>query len=86
MRITNVKVAPHIDDGSKLKGIAVVTLEDVFVVRDIRVIDGNQGLFIAMPSFKMASGIFRDVCHPICSSFQDELKKAIINEYERLTK
>ncbi len=63
MVITDVHVR-KVDEGGRMKALASVTFDDVFVVRDIRVIEGNNGYFLAMPSRKLPNGEFRDVAHP----------------------
>ncbi len=84
MKISDIKINRIDKDNSRLKAIAVITFDNVFVVRDIRVIDGDNGIFIAMPSFQLANGNFRDLCHPISREFQDELQEAIVEEYNRV--
>ena len=64
MNITDVRIRKISDDG-KMRAVASITLDDEFVVHDIKIIDGQNGLFIAMPSKKMSDGAFRDVAHPI---------------------
>ena len=84
MNITNVRLR-KVDEEGKLKAIASVTFDDEFVVHDIKVIDGQNGLFIAMPSRKIGNGEFRDVAHPLSSETRNRIKDAIFEEYERVT-
>lgn len=85
MKITSVNVRKIEKEGSRMKGIASVLLDECFAVHDIRIIEGDKGLFIAMPSKKTNSGEYRDVAHPINQEtrkmFQDEVLKAY-NEAE----
>ena len=81
MKITSVKVRKIEKEGSRMKGIASVVLDDQFAVKDIRVIEGENGLFIAMPSRKYPNGEYRDVAHPINADTRTLFEKAIIEEY-----
>lgn len=81
MKITDVRVR-KIDDGSKMKAVVSVTFDDQFVVHDIKIIEGNNGPFIAMPSRKISDGEFRDVAHPLSSETRNIIKDAIFAEYE----
>ena len=85
MKITSVNVHRIQKEGSRMKGIASVLLDDSFAVHDIRIIEGDKGLFIAMPSKKTNSGEYRDVAHPINpevrAMFEEEILKAY-NESE----
>lgn len=86
MKITDVRVK-IIESESRLRGIATITFEESFVVHDIRVIEGENGIFVAMPSKKTQSGTFRDIAHPINATMRKEIEDAIIAEYEiELTK
>lgn len=82
MNITDVRLRKVGEEG-KLKAIASVTFDDEFVVHDIKVIDGQNGLFIAMPSRKIGNGEFRDVAHPLSSETRNKIRDAIFEEYER---
>ena len=82
MRITDVRVRKITKEG-KMKAIVSITLDDVFVVHDIKVIEGEKGLFIAMPSKKAADGEYRDIAHPINSSTRDEIQKIILDAYDK---
>ncbi|MBR5407616.1 MAG: septation regulator SpoVG [Lachnospiraceae bacterium] len=82
MNITDVRIR-KIDQEGKLKGVASITIDDVFVVHDIKVIQGDHGLFIAMPSRKTAEGDYRDIAHPITSAAREQIQTAIIDAYEK---
>jgi stage V sporulation protein G len=83
MQITDVRIRT-IPDESKLKAVVSVTFDDEFVVHDIKIIDGQNGLFIAMPSRKVGEGDFRDIAHPLTSEVRSRIKDAIFKEYDRL--
>ncbi len=80
MEISEVRVAIRTDD--KLKAFASVTFDDCFVVRGLKVIQGNKGLFVAMPSRRRPDGTFQDIAHPINSTMRDVIEQAVIGEYE----
>lgn len=82
MKITDVRVRKITKEG-KMKAIVSITLDDEFVVHDIKVIEGERGLFIAMPSKKAADGEYRDIAHPINSSTRDSIQKIILENYEK---
>lgn len=81
MNITDVRLRKVNTDG-KMKAIASITIDDAFVVRDIRVIEGQNGLFVAMPSRKTPEGEFRDIAHPITPEARELIQSAILKEYE----
>ena len=82
MKITSVNVRKINKEGSRMKGIASVLLDDSFAVHDIRVIEGDNGLFIAMPSRKTATGGYRDIAHPINPEVRAMFEQAILEAYE----
>lgn len=82
MEITDVRMRKISQEG-KMKAIVSVTFDNEFVVHDIKVIDGQNGLFVAMPSRKMGDGDFRDIAHPINSETREKIQDAIFEEYER---
>lgn len=82
MQITDVRVRKITKEG-KMKAIVSITLDNEFVIHDIKVIEGDKGLFIAMPSKKAADGEYRDIAHPINSSTRDNVQKIILEEYEK---
>lgn len=81
MQITDVRVRKVTKEG-KMKAIVSITIDDEFVIHDIKVIDGEKGLFIAMPSKKSQDGEYRDIAHPINSGTRDRLQKQILEAYE----
>lgn len=83
MMITDVRIRIVKKEASKLKAVASVTFDDCFVVHDIKVIEGNEGCFIAMPSRKTADGEYKDIAHPIKTETREDLIKAIISAFEK---
>lgn len=83
MKITSVNVRKIDKEGSRMKGIASVLLDDSFAVHDIRIIEGDNGLFIAMPSRKTATGGYRDIAHPINPEVRAMFEEAILEAYEK---
>lgn len=83
MKVTDVRIR-KINDEGKMKAIVSVTFDNEFVVHDIKIIEGQNGLFIAMPSRKMSEGDFRDIAHPINSETRTRLQDAIFSEYEKV--
>lgn len=82
MQITDVRVRRITKEG-KMKAIVSITIDDEFVVHDIKVIEGEKGLFIAMPSKKAMDGEYRDIAHPINSATRDAIQKVILEGYEK---
>ena len=80
MNITDVRIRKVNDDG-KMKAIVSITFDDEFVVHDIKIIEGQNGLFIAMPSRKMGEGDFRDIAHPLTQEVRNRLKEAVLTKY-----
>ncbi len=80
MQITDVRVRKITKEG-KMKAIVSITLDDEFVVHDIKVIEGDKGLFIAMPSKKASDGEYRDIAHPINSSTRESIQRTILDSY-----
>ena len=83
MKITSVNVRKIEKEGSRMKGIASVLLDDSFAVHDIRIIEGDNGLFIAMPSRKTAAGGYRDIAHPINPEVRAMFEEAILEAYDK---
>ena len=83
MEITSVNVRKIEKEGSRMKGIASVLLDDSFAVHDIRIIEGDNGLFIAMPSRKTATGGYRDIAHPINPEVRAMFEEAILEAYDK---
>ncbi|MBE5908189.1 MAG: septation regulator SpoVG [Lachnospiraceae bacterium] len=82
MKITDIRVR-KIENGGKMKAVVSITIDEEFVVHDIKIIEGEKGLFIAMPSRKTSDGEFKDVAHPIKSSTREELQRIILERYEK---
>lgn len=80
MEITNVRLK-KVEANGRMKAIATITFNEEFVVHDIRVIEGNEGLFVAMPSKRTPAGEFRDVAHPINSNARLKIEQAVLEEY-----
>ena len=83
MQITDVRVRKVTKEG-KMKAVVSITLDDEFVVHDIKVIEGEKGLFIAMPSRKTTDGEYRDIAHPINSEMRDRIQGIILARYEEM--
>lgn len=82
MHITDVRVRKVTKEG-KMKAVVSITIDDEFVVHDIKVIEGEKGLFIAMPSRKAGDGEYRDIAHPINSTTRDNIQRLILESYEK---
>ncbi len=82
MEITDVKIRKLITEG-RLKAIVSVTFDNMLAVHDIKIVQGEERIFVAMPSRKDESGIFRDIVHPITAEARKELETAVIDAYER---
>ena len=82
MKISDVRVRVVKKDDSKLKAVASITIDECFVVHDIKVIEGSQGYFIAMPSRKTPDGEYKDIVHPLNTETREEIRTAILNEFE----
>ena len=82
MEVTDVRLRRVNTDG-RMKAIASITIDHEFVVHDIRVIDGNNGMFVAMPSKRTPDGEFRDIAHPISSATREKIQAAVLAEYDR---
>ena len=83
MKITDIRIRIVKKDDNKLKAVASLTIDDCFAVHDIKVIDGNQGLFIAMPSRKTPEGNYKDIVHPLNTETREQIKELILAEYEK---
>lgn len=81
MQITDVRVRKVTKEG-KMKAVVSITIDNEFVVHDIKVIDGEKGLFIAMPSRKAADGEYRDIAHPINSKTRERIQREILEKYK----
>ena len=82
MKITDVRIRKLAKEG-KMKAVVSITLDDEFVVHDIKVIEGEKGLFIAMPSRKTTTGEYKDIAHPINSQTREQIQDIILKEYLR---
>ncbi len=83
MEITDIRIRKVNTDG-KLKAYVTVTFDDCFVVHNVKVIEGESGIFIAMPSRRTKSGEYKDVAHPINTAFRSRLQEAILSEYDKI--
>lgn len=84
MEITSVSVRKIEKEGSRMKGMASIVLDNAFAVHDIRIIEGDNGLFIAMPSRKTATGGYRDIAHPINPDVRKMFQDAVLDEYAKV--
>jgi len=84
MKITKVTIRPVEMD--KVRAIASITIDDEFVVHDLRVVEGERGFFVAMPSRKMPSGEFRDIAHPINTETRELVQNAVLEEFQKTVK
>lgn len=82
MKVTDVKIVPVNED--RLKGYVTVTIDDCFVIRDIKIIKGHEGLFVAMPSKKKKDGTYRDIAHPVNQETREIFEKQIFDAYEKM--
>lgn len=80
MKITDVRVR-KIESDSKMRAVASITIDNEFVIHDIKIIDGDKGLFIAMPSRKTGDGEYRDIAHPISSEVREKMQATILEAY-----
>ncbi|SFG18730.1 stage V sporulation protein G [Lachnospiraceae bacterium C7] len=83
MEITDIRIR-KVEKEGKMKAVVSITIEDQFVVHDIKIIEGEKGLFIAMPSRKAADGEYRDIAHPINSETRTRLQEMILTKYKEL--
>ena len=81
MQITDVRIR-KVEKEGKMKAVVSITIENEFVIHDIKIIEGEKGLFIAMPSKKATDGEYRDIAHPINSETRDKLQQIILEKYE----
>lgn len=81
MQITDVRIR-RVEKEGKMKAVVSITIDEEFVVHDIKVIEGEKGLFIAMPSRKAADGEYRDIAHPINSETRDQIQTLILEKYQ----
>ena len=81
MKITDVRI--RLKDEPKLKAVASITFDECFVIHDVKVIEGQDGLFVSMPSKKGADGKHKDICHPIVTDTRNEIKDAVLVAYNQ---
>lgn len=82
MKVTDVRIRRLTQEG-KMRAIVSITLNEQFVVHDVRVIEGNNGLFVAMPSKRTPNGEFRDIAHPINSEARQEIQESVLDAYQK---
>ena len=83
MQITDIRIR-KVDKDGKMKSVVSITIADAFVVHDIKIIEGEKGLFIAMPSRKASDGEYRDIAHPINSGTREKIQKMILDKYDEV--
>lgn len=86
MKISDVRIHIVKNETSKIKASASITIDDVFVVHEIKIIEGNEGLFIAMPSRKYPDGSFKDIVHPLNTPTREEIRDIVLKAYEEALK
>ena len=86
MNISDIRIRIVKKDENKLKAVASLTIDECFAVHDIKIIEGNQGLFIAMPSRKTPDGTFKDIVHPLNTETREKIRDLILAEYEKALK
>lgn len=84
IQVTQCRVVLNRDDDERLKGFASIILNEQFAVCDLKIIQGHQGLFVAMPSRRRRDGKFHDVAHPICADLREHIENAVLNAYDEL--
>lgn len=82
MNITDIRIR-KVTKESKMKAVVSITIDDEFVIHDIKVIDGEKGLFIAMPSRKTDEGVYRDIAHPISTESRERLQSIILEAFKK---
>jgi len=82
MNVTDVRIRKVSSEG-RMKAIVSITIDDAFVIHDVRIVDGNNGLFVAMPSRKTPAGEFRDIAHPINSLAREKIQTEVLGAYRR---
>lgn len=83
MKITNVRIR-KIEDETRLRAVASITIDDCFVIHELRIIDGKEGLFVAMPSKKVGDNKFKDIVHPINKETREQIETIVIEKYNEL--
>ena len=82
LKITDIRIRLIPNEDSKLKAVASITIDECFVIHDIKVLEGNQGYFISMPNRKTPEGEYKDICHPINTPTREEINKLVLAKYE----
>lgn len=82
MKITEVKIYPARDNEKRLKAYATVVFDGAFIVRDLKVIEGEKGLFVSMPSRRRKDGSFRDIAHPLNADMRKHIEEHVVGEYQ----
>lgn len=83
MKVTNVNVKEIVKEGSRLKGLATVILDDEIAIHDIRIIEGENGLFMAMPSRKTSTGGYADIVHPITMESRKKIEEILFENFKK---
>jgi len=83
LNVTDVRIRKILSEG-KMKAIVSVTIDDAFVIHDVKVVDGQNGLFVAMPSRKTPAGEFRDIAHPISQQARDIIQSKVLEKYQEV--
>ncbi len=83
LEITSVNVRPYESDDEKLKAFASIVFNNCFIVKDLKVIEGNNGRFVAMPSRRGKDGVFRDIAHPLNQETRDLIERTVLEAYEK---
>lgn len=86
MKISDIRVRILAKEDNKMRAVASMTIEDCFVVHDIRIIEGSKGNFIAMPSRKISNGEYKDICHPIDTATRNNIEAQILEAYDNALK
>lgn len=81
LHITQVSIRPFQTNDDKLRAFAAIVIHDCFIIKDLKVIDGPQGRFVAMPSRRGKDGLFRDVCHPLNQETRDMIEQTVLQKY-----
>lgn len=82
MKITDIRIRLISNEDNKLKAVASITIDECFVVHDIKVREGNQGLFVSMPRRKTPEGEFKDIAHPLNTATREEINRLVLAKYE----
>lgn len=86
MKISDVRIRKVLKEDGRLKAVASIIIDDVFVVHDIKILDGADGCFIAMPSRKTPDGEYKDIAHPLNSETRNQISQAVLNAYNEMDK